>query len=193
MLADASGGVDGMVAAVHIKMAEIAETAAEQSDAQVVFNYGVASIAFVASSDWLWQVFVFTSHFCVQSLRETAARFKQPFRKELESVPSRRVLFEGPLTKVCSNGRGKQKRYQVCRCRRAIVALFRPAHQLWCAFPLQFFLFTDLLVYASTGAFSSMYTMHGCINLESVNVSLLFPARCLNCVQFALFAVATVC
>ncbi len=48
-----------------------------------------------------------------QNLAETAARFKQPFRKELEAMPSRRVLYEGDLTKVCSNGRGKHKRYRV--------------------------------------------------------------------------------
>lgn len=48
-----------------------------------------------------------------QNLAETAARFKQPFRRELESVTSRRVLYEGFLTKVCSNGRGKHKKYRV--------------------------------------------------------------------------------
>lgn len=35
LLAEVEGGVDSIVASVHLKMAEIAETAAEQSDAQV--------------------------------------------------------------------------------------------------------------------------------------------------------------
>lgn len=77
-------------------------------------------------------------------------------------MPTRRVLFEGFLTKVCSNGRGKHKKYKVILI--ALASRFsRPGL-------LQFFLFTDLLVYASTGAFSSMFTMHGCIPLDSLAV-----------------------
>jgi hypothetical protein len=49
----------------------------------------------------------------VQNLKHIAESFTGPFRKELEASPTRRVLHEGFLTKICSDGKGKHKRYTV--------------------------------------------------------------------------------
>jgi hypothetical protein len=48
-----------------------------------------------------------------QTLKHIAESFSGSFRRELEANPTRRVLHEGFLTKICGDGKGKHKRYMV--------------------------------------------------------------------------------
>ncbi|MDR3737734.1 MAG: hypothetical protein P4L40_01825 [Terracidiphilus sp.] len=54
----------------------------------------------------------------------------------------------------------------VCVCVCVCVCLLVIA----CARGAQFFLFTDIIVYANTGAFSSMYTMHRVVPIDGMTV-----------------------
>ena len=80
-----------------------------------------------------------------QDLDYAAKRFTTKLRRDLEADPSRRLLHEGDLVKVCSGGTGKLKTYR-------------------------FFLFSDMLVYASRAAFSHKYSARRKLPLASLEV-----------------------
>ncbi|RYY33945.1 hypothetical protein EON62_03740, partial [archaeon] len=78
------------------------------------------------------------------NVEKVAEKFRGVMAKELAAdAHARRLVYEGDLTKVASDGRGKHTLYR-------------------------FFLFNDMLVYASKAAFGGKYTVHQKIPLATV-------------------------